>query len=102
MLHRNRNTEIGTQRIVAADTHVGERPATRNELPAYFLVSEIELQTIARTEPVIGPSLGTLATATDPTTDYVAAVGVAVAPRAVLVERTWILSVGAGSTWHIR
>src|SRR6202171_2864076 len=83
VLYGNRKTEIRTQRIIGPDTRVCERATTRNELLANLLVAEIELQTVARTKPVICPSLRALLAAADPATDQVSVVCVAAKPSQV-------------------
>src|SRR5256885_1183896 len=80
ILHGNRNREVRTQRIIAADPDIGEGAAARDKLPAHLLVPEIELQAVASTEPIIGPSLRALAAATHPITDYISIVRVTVEP----------------------
>src|SRR6266436_513417 len=66
VLHRSRNAEIGAHPVITSDARVGQRTSTGNELLTYLLVPEIELNSVARAEPIIGPRLSALPAAAHP------------------------------------
>ena len=54
---------------IRSDSGVGQCSAAGNKLLANLLMPEIELNAVARREPVIAPGLGTLALSAYPTAD---------------------------------
>src|SRR5437899_12432163 len=78
VLHPGGNAEVGTQPIIATRTDIGQRAATGKKLLADLLVPEIDLNSIARIEPIVGPRLRTLPRSAHPTSEHIAVVGVPV------------------------
>src|SRR5260370_2334192 len=66
VLYPSRDAEVGTHPIIAAHTKIGQRAATGNEFLTDLLMPEIELQAVARAEPVVRPRLCALPSAADP------------------------------------
>src|SRR6266566_4495125 len=66
VLHPSGNADRA-QPIIAAHPHIRQRAPAGNELLANLLVTEIQLNPVAWTEPVVAPGLRALALPTDPT-----------------------------------
>ena len=86
ILHGCGKTYVRTQPVISANAKIGYCAAPRDKNLADFLVPEIELDSVTRCEPIVGPSLGTLATPADPVSDDIAVVCVAASPRRVEIE----------------
>src|SRR5258708_37821236 len=87
VLHPGGEAEVGTHPIVAAHANIGQRAPSGNEFLANFLVPEIELQSVAGAEPVVGPSLRALTLSANPTAKQVSFVGIPAAPREIEVVK---------------
>ena len=53
VLHPSGKAKVGTHPIVTAHTEIGQCATSGNESLTYFLVSEIELQSVARAKPEV-------------------------------------------------
>src|SRR5580704_13688457 len=86
VLHCDRKTDIGAYPVIPSRTHIRNRAASRYKLLTDFLMPEIELQAVARTEPVIRPSLRALSAAADPAANQIAVVGITIPPSTVGIK----------------
>src|SRR5579863_9977523 len=66
--------------MIGAYSDIGQRSSTGQKFLADFLVSEIELQTIAWGEPIICPRLSSLSFSANPTSDQISIVCITASP----------------------
>src|SRR5712692_2399997 len=63
---------MGAHPVVASDARVGERTPAWNGLLAHLQMPKVELNSVARVEPIIGPSLSALPGAAHPVSEQIA------------------------------
>src|SRR5258708_5876888 len=85
VLHRSREADIWTNPIIGTDSCIGQGSPARNKLLADLLMPKIELQTVARSKPIVCPGLGTLPFAADPTTNYISIVSIPTSPSTIKI-----------------
>lgn len=86
ILHGRGKIDVRTEPIISANAKIGYCAASSDKNLADLLVSEIELNSIPRREPIVAPRLRSLTTAADPTSDNVAVVRIAASPSRVEIE----------------
>ena len=70
VLHLRRKADGRSNPPVRTDTGIGQRGTTGNELLAHFLVTEVDLHTVSRRQPVVAPYLSTLSLPANPAADH--------------------------------
>src|ERR1700733_8214184 len=86
ILHGRGEADVGTPHVIATHAKIGHRASPGNEHLTDLQVAKIDLNTIAGTEPIDAPGLGSFPAPANPTTNNIPVVRVTAPPRAIEIE----------------